>query len=113
MCGIRRIERTLMSCDLRAPGWLAKHPAVGLILVVLGVAALAMLGYQLRTNGPMVQWDMQLANQLHGTATKTPGQIIEIMTFGFFLGKEDLQLLGAVLVIYFLYKRFWAELGMV
>ncbi len=102
-----------MSCDLRAPGWLAKHPAVGFILVLLGLAALAVLGYQLRTNGPLVQWDMQLANQLHGIATKTPGQIIEIMTFGFFLGKEDLQLLGAVLVVYFLYKRYWAELGMV
>ncbi len=102
-----------MSCDLRAPGWLAKHPAVGLLLVVLGVASLAILGYQLRTNGPMVQWDMQLASQLHATATKTPGQIIEVMTFGFFLGKEDLQLLGAVLVLYFLYKRYWAELGMV
>ncbi len=35
------------------------------------------------------------------------------MTFGFFLGKEDLQLLGAILVVYFLYKRYWAEIGMV
>jgi membrane-associated phospholipid phosphatase len=35
------------------------------------------------------------------------------MTFGFFLGKEDLQLLGGVLILYFLYKRYWAELAMV
>ncbi len=102
-----------MSCDLRAPGWLARHPAVGLILVLLGGVLFGFLGFQLRTNGPMVQLDMQLASQLHNMALKTPSPIIEVMTFGFFLGKEDLQILGAVLVVYFLYKRYWPELGMV
>jgi membrane-associated phospholipid phosphatase len=102
-----------MSCDLRAPGWLAKHPVVGLIMFVLGMVVLMFLGYQLRTNGPLVQLDTQLATQLIGIAKKAPGPIVETMTFGFFLGKEDLQLLGAILVVHFLYKRYWAELGMV
>ena len=102
-----------MSCDLRAPGWLAKHPLVGFIVFVMGSAVLVFLGYELRTNGPMVQLDTQLATQLYGLAQKTPGPIVETMTFGFFLGKEDLQLLGAILVVYFLYKRYWPELGMI
>ena len=102
-----------MSCDLRAPGWLAKHPLVGLVLLVLGAAALGFLGYQLQTNGPMIQLDTQLATQMHDMAVKAPGPIVETMTFGFFLGKQDLQLLGAILVVYFLYKRYWAEIGMV
>jgi membrane-associated phospholipid phosphatase len=106
----RRIESAF---DLRARGWLAGHPVVGLLLIAFGAAVLGVLGYQLRTNGPMVQWDVQLAAQLHSMALKTPAPILEDMTFGFFLGKQDLQLLGAVLVVYFLYKRYWPELAMV
>ena len=102
-----------MSCELRAPGWLAKHPAVAVILIVLGLAMLGLTGWQLKTHGPMVQWDTQLASTLHSMAVNTPGQIQEILTYGFFLGKEDLQLLAGVLIVYFLHKRYWPELGMV
>src|SRR5512143_1401768 len=102
-----------MSCDLRAPGWLAKHLGIAFTLLVVGVLVLGVLGYELQTKGPMVQWDTRLAAQLHGRAVKTPGMILEFLTYGFFMGKEDLQVLGTILVIYFLYKRFWAELGMV
>ncbi len=102
-----------MNCELNAPGWLAKHPWVGLMLIVLGSLVFGLLAYQLRSNGPMVQWDMQWDAALHALALKTPSPIVELMTYGFFLGKEDLQLLGVILVVYFLYKRYWAELGMV
>lgn len=102
-----------MSCDLRAPGWLAKHPAAGLILLMFGALIFGVLGYEVKAHGPMVLWDAQVAASLHGIAVKTPAPINEFMTFGFFLGKEDLQILGAILVAYFLYKRYWPELGMV
>ncbi len=102
-----------MKCELSTPGWLARHPWVGLLLIVLGSVVFGLLAYGLRSNGAMVQWDTQTDAALHALALKTPSPIIEVMTYGFFLGKEDLQLLGAVLVLYFLYKRFWAELGMV
>jgi undecaprenyl-diphosphatase len=46
-------------------------------------------------------------------AAKLPAAVNELLTFGFFLGKEDLQLLGVILVVYFLHKRLWEELGMV
>ncbi|MGE5250673.1 MAG: phosphatase PAP2 family protein [Bacteroidota bacterium] len=102
-----------MSSDLRAPGWLVKHLAVAVFLVVAGVLVLGALGYELQTHAPMVQWDTQLAARLHSMAVKTPGMILEFLTYGFFMGKEDLQVLGAILIIYFLHKRLWPELGMV
>ncbi len=98
---------------LRAPGWLARHLAVALLLIVLGSVSFSALAYELSSNGPMVQLDTQLATMFHAMALKTPGWLLETMTFGFFLGKEDLQLLGAILVVYFLYKRYWPEVGMV
>ena len=102
-----------MSCELNAPGWLAKRPVVGILLFLLGSLAFGFLAYQLQTNGPTTQLDKQLATSFQGMWATTPSPMLEFLTYGFFLGKEDLQLLGAVLVIYFLYKRYWAELGMV
>lgn len=106
-------ENTASCSDLRAPGWLARHPLVAIALILFASLAFGALAYELRTNGPMVQLDTQLAAFFHAMATKTPGMILETMTFGFFLGKEDLQLLGAILVLYFIYKRYWPELAMV
>lgn len=54
---------------------------------------------------------MQPATRLHAMAVKAPGQIQEILTYGFFLGKKDLQLLGAVLVIYFFAQTLLAGAG--
>jgi undecaprenyl-diphosphatase len=102
-----------MPFELRARGWLSRHPAFAVISIVLGVLIFALLSWQLQTKGPMVQWDTQLAATLHQMAVKTPSPILEFLTYGFFLGKEDLQLLGAILIVYFLHKRFWPELGMV
>ena len=98
---------------LRAPGWLAAHPAIPVVLIILSSLSFGLLAFQLMSNGPLIQLDTQLASMFQGMAKNTPGPILELMTFGFFLGKEDLQLLGAILVVYFLYKRYWPELGMV
>jgi membrane-associated phospholipid phosphatase len=98
---------------LQAPGWLATHPAVGLSLFVIGLIVFGFLAFQLQTNGPMLQLDQQVAEAMQATASKAPGLWVETMTYGFFMGKENLQVLGAILVVYFLYKRYWPELGMV
>jgi undecaprenyl-diphosphatase len=34
------------------------------------------------------------------------------MLFGFFIGKEVVQVIVAILSVYFIYRRFWRELGM-
>ncbi len=105
--------RVAVSGGLQAPGWLARHVAVAVLLIVLGSLAFGALAFELRTNGPLIQIDGQLASTFHAMTGKIPGWLLEDMTFGFFLGKEDLQLLGAILVVYFLYKRYWPEIGMV
>jgi undecaprenyl-diphosphatase len=102
-----------MSFDLHAPGWLSKHVGVVVIMIVLAGLVFGGLAYQLQTNGPMVKWDTQLASQLYNMAVRLPSPVLELLTYGFFLGKEDLQLLGALLVIYFLHKRYWEEILMV
>ncbi len=112
--GRTAVARTSESCgDLSAPGWLARHPLIAVLLVGIGGLSFGLLAYELRTNGPMVQLDTQLAAMFHGMVLRTPGPIVEAMTFGFFLGKEDLQLLGAILMAYFVYKKYWPEIGMV
>ena len=102
-----------MSSDLRAPGWLARHPIAGILMVVLGGLAFALLGYEVRTGGPLVAWDMGLERHYQAAAARATPGFLEIMTFGFFLGKEVIEIIGAILVIYFLYKHFWPEVGMV
>jgi len=102
-----------MSCEFRAPGWLARHLLVGLLMIIIGGSVFGLLAVELKTNGPLISHDVPLASQLHGMATHAPASFIEIMTFGFFLGKEMIELTGFVLVVYFLYKHLWPELGMV
>jgi membrane-associated phospholipid phosphatase len=100
-------------CDFRAPGWLARHATVAVLLVIIGGLLFGAMAYELKTNGPLVATDTALATRLHATAVQTASTTNETMTFGFFLGKEVLELIGVILVIYFLHKRFWPELGMV
>ena len=100
-------------CEFRAPGWLARHVGVAVILVIVGGLLFGAMAYELKTSGPLISTDTALASSLHATAVSTANTTNETMTFGFFLGKEVIELIGVILVIYFLYKKFWPELGMV
>jgi membrane-associated phospholipid phosphatase len=102
-----------MSSELRAPGWLARHPVVGILMVILGTLAFATLAFQLQTHSGLVRADVPLASRLHSIAVSTASTTNETMTFGFFLGKEVEEIIGAILVVYFVHKRFWPELGMI
>ncbi len=106
-------KRNNFYCEFSAPGWLITHPVWPILAILVGGAIFAFMGYQVRTNGPWLRWDVPLAAQLHTMATQAPASYIEIMTFGFFLGKEMIELIGVILIVYFLHKRFWPELGMV
>ena len=99
--------------DLRSPGFLAKRPVIGLVLFLLGTIVFSFLAYNVKPNGPLVQWDLATAKMLRADALNLPGSLVEYLVFGFFLGKEMVITIGIILTIYFLYKRFWRELGMV
>jgi len=98
---------------LRSPGWLAKWPLIGLFMFIGGGLIFGVLAYNVMTHGPLLRWDIPLAQTLHVQATHTPARLIEILIFGFFVGKELVQVIAAILVLYFLHKRFWRELMMV
>lgn len=97
---------------LRSPGWLAHWPMVGLVLFLIGSALFGAMAYNVWTKGPLLQWDVPLNRQFHAEAIKEPSRIIEFLIFGFFVGKELLQVMVVILSVYFLYKRYWAELLM-
>src|SRR5215470_1858644 len=103
---------TKISTDLRAPGWLARWPLVGVLMVLVGGLLFGAFAYNVWTKGPLLQWDVPLARELHNEAVKEPERIIELLIFGFFVGKELVQVLAIILGLYFLHKRFWRELAM-
>src|SRR5215216_1764501 len=113
----RSVQENLLSRnifhDLRSPGLFAKWPIVGLMMVLLGSLTFSVLAYNVRTNGPLLQWDMTIAKTLHADAINTPPSLMEYILFGFFAGKEIVIVIGMTLAIYFLYKQFWRELAMV
>src|SRR6266540_5838623 len=103
---------TKASRDLRVPGWLAKWPIVGIVMVLVGSLMFGALAYNVWTKGPLLQWDVPLSKEFHNEAVKEPPRIIDLLTFGFFVGKELVQVITIILGLYFLHKRFWRELAM-
>ena len=100
------------SRDLRVPGWLAKWPLIGVLMFLVGSLIFGALAYNVWTKGPLLQWDVPLTTELHSEAVKEPPRIIELLIFGFFVGKELVQVIAIILALYFLHKRFWRELAM-
>lgn len=105
--------RSSPSTGLRSPGWLAKWPVIGLAMFLIGSIAFGALAFSVKSHGPLLQWDVPLYKQLYGSVAKEPPQTMELLTFGFFVGKELLQVLVAILSVYFIYKRYWPELAMI
>jgi|WetSurMetagenome_2_1015567.scaffolds.fasta_scaffold443244_2 membrane-associated phospholipid phosphatase len=98
--------------DLCAPGLLAKWPMIGLILFIFGGLVFGGLSYNLLAQGPLLAWDKALANTLPAIGLKSPGYVRVIMDAGFYIGKEVIIVVGLLLGLYFLYKRYWQELAM-
>ena len=101
-----------LSSGLRSPGWLAGWPVVGVILFLIGASIFGVIAYNVWTKGPLLQWDVPLARQMRSDAVQESPQTIELLTFGFFVGKELLQVIVIILGVYFLHKRYWPELAM-
>ncbi len=99
--------------DLRVSGSFAKWPVMGLIMFLFGSLLFGALAYNVTTNGPLLRWDLAIAKTLHTAEANIPPNLVEYFLFSFFLGKEIVIAIGTILAIYFLYKRFWRELGIV
>ena len=108
---IRRSD-TNVSRDLRAPGVLARWPLIGIMMVVVGILIFGTFAYNVSTNGPLLQWDEPITSDLYAEAVNAPNRLIEVLIFGFYVGKELLQVIVVILSLYFIHKRFWPELAM-
>ncbi len=107
-------ENTVSSTlsGIRSPDLLAKSPAIGLTIFLAGGLTLVVLAYLLRANDALSQWDMTVAKTFRTAQVNAPWTLMEDILFGLFLGKQVVVLVGTILSIYFLHKRFWRELTM-
>jgi len=99
--------------DLRAPGLLAKWPAIGISLFIFGSLVFGGLTYNLFAQGPLLAWDRVIANTLPAIGLSSPPFVKDIMAVGFYMGKEVIMVLDILLAFYFIYKKYWQELAMV
>ena len=112
---VQNQESSLTETDsegLRAPGLFKRWPIIGILMILLGGLSFAGLGYNLVAHGPLLQVDTAVHKQFLAAARSAPPSTGEIMLFGFFIGKEVVQVIVTILTIYFLYKRYWRELAM-
>jgi len=99
---------------LRAPGLFAKWPMIGITMFLLGSLLFGSLAYNVETkNRALLQWDQANAQTFHAEEQKIPPSLAEYVIFGFFVGREMIILLGGILAIYFIHKRYWREFMMV
>ena len=94
------------------PGFLARYPALGLGLLLLGGLLFAALAVSVRTNGPLLAWDVPIDQALHARATHDFWLTFDVMRFGGTLGRETALGITVVLGLFWLWKRHWHTLSM-
>jgi len=94
-------------------GFLGRYPIWGLCLLLLGGLAFGVLAYNVRTNGPLLAWDLPVAQALHAYARHDSIVGFDVMVFSGTLGRETALAISILLTLYFLWRRFWHELSMV
>ena len=97
---------------LRTPGWFRRWPIIGLLMILVGGLSFGALSYNLVAHGPLLQVDISAYKDLIAQARAASPGVSEIMTFGFFVGKQLVLLIVTILSVYFIYKRYWSELAM-
>ena len=97
---------------LRAPGLFKRRPIIGWTFILLASLSFVALGYNILAKGPLVQSDMSVYKELLAKARVAPPSVNDIMLFGFFVGKQAVQVIVTILSIYFLSQRYWREFAM-
>ena len=100
------------SAGLHSPGWLADWPWIGLSLFILGSVLFGALAYNVQVQGPLLQWDVPVYKSLYARAANASEALNENLLFGYFLGKQAIQVGVVILGLYLLHKRLWRELTM-
>lgn len=98
--------------DIRSPELFAGHPLVGLLMFFFGTLVFGLFAYNLVTHGPLLAWDVPLAKHMHAAAVHGPAWLRKFMIGGYFVGDQLVLVIGVLLAIYFLRKRYWREFTM-
>jgi membrane-associated phospholipid phosphatase len=101
-----------LSTSARPVPWLARHPAWGVAVMLIGAITFIALVFNVRTNGPLTSWDVPIANDLHTRATGGHELMRKAATFIATFGRETAGILVAVFGIYWLWRRQWRPLSM-
>ncbi len=102
-----------VSDDLSTIGFFGKKPIIGLILFIIGILIFIVLAFNLVMNGPLLKWDLPIAEYFHTIALNSSSLMINFMLAGYYIGLQGVVAIGIILGLYFIYKRFWKELVMV
>jgi membrane-associated phospholipid phosphatase len=95
-----------------ASGLLVKWPMIGTIMFLFGILMFGGLTYNLVAQGPLLKWDVAIANTLPAIGLKSPPYVKIIMEAGYYIGNLGLMVLGVLIGFYFIFKRLWQELVM-
>lgn len=106
-------NETIVFEGLRSPGLFKRRPILGLAGILLASLVFVALGYNFLEKGPLVQVDQSVYEALLPKARMASPTVNDLMLFGFFLGKQAVQVIGAILSLYFLSQRYWREFGMI
>ena len=93
-------------------GFLARFPALGLGLLLLGGLLFGVLAVNVRTNGPLLAWDVPIIQALHVRATHGSWLDFYAMRFSGTLGRETAFGITVLLGLYWLWKRHWHTFSM-
>jgi membrane-associated phospholipid phosphatase len=91
---------------------LGKKPIIGLLMFIIGGLIFFILAYNLANQGPLIKWDLPIADGFHALALRSSPLVIDVMIAGYYVGYWGIWVVGIILGLYFLYKRFWRELVM-
>ncbi len=94
---------------LRVSGIFGKKPIIGLAMFVIGSLIFIILAYNLVKQGPLIQWDLPLAEWFHAFALNSSPLMTDIMIAGYYFG-YGIWIAAILFTLYFFYKRYWREL---
>ncbi|MBM7566994.1 phosphatase PAP2 family protein [Paenibacillus sacheonensis] len=105
----RAAVRRSDSTGFRTPDLFAKRPVIGVAIFMIGLAVFGILAYNVYVQGPMIQWDKQMADHMHTSALNSAGWVSAIMIAGYYIGLQGYIVLAVAMALYFLSKRYWKE----
>jgi undecaprenyl-diphosphatase len=94
------------------PGFLARHPAVGWIVLIVSTIIFCFLVFNVKTNGPALQWDQPIDQSLHARAIQDIPFNVEVMRFTAQIGQNIAAGIITLLAFYWFFKKYWYNLAM-